>query len=86
MRFLWLAAALVLATCIALGGPLRAVELVDLDDSHTITAPASDEFIATTASKPVAPPRCNGTLPAQPLTFGPGRLAIVELFRPPQAA
>lgn len=85
MRFLWLAAALVLATSIALGGPLRAVDVVDLDDSDTITAPASDEFIATTASKPVAPAPCDGQLLALPLTFGPGRLAIVELFRPPQA-
>ena len=46
-----------LAICIALGGQLRAADLIDLDDADTITASASDEFIATTASRVVAPPR-----------------------------
>jgi hypothetical protein len=78
-------ASLVLAICIALGGQLRAVDLVDFDDPDAITAQASDEFIATTASKPVVPPLPDGTLLTLPLTISAGRLALSELFRPPQA-
>jgi hypothetical protein len=79
-------ASLVLAICIALQGQLRAADLIDLDDSDTITAPASDEFIATTASRVVAPPRPSGALPAMPVPLGAGRVAVNRLFRPPQVA
>lgn len=74
------------AICIALGGQLRAADLIDLDDADTITASASDDFIATTASKVVAPPRACGTLPSAPVAVGAGRTAVVRLFRPPQVA
>ena len=77
-------ASLVLAICIALGGQLRAADLIDLDDADTITASASDEFIATTACKVVAPPQVCGTLQAVAVAVGAGRIAVVRLFRPPQ--
>ena len=73
-----------LAICIALGGQLRAADLIDLDDSDTITAAASDEFIATTACRVVAPPRSCAALLAEPVAIGAGRIASVRLFRPPQ--
>ena len=79
-------ASLVLAICIALGGQLRAADLIDVDDSDTITASASDDFIATTAGKGVLPPRPCGALQAVPVTIGAGRVAVVRLFRPPQVA
>ena len=75
-----------LAICIALGGQLRAADLIDLDDSDTITAAASDEFIATTAGKVVMPPRPCGALQAMPVSIGAGRIAELRLFRPPQGA
>lgn len=78
-------ASLVLAMCIALGGQLRAVDLVDLDDPDAITAPVCDDFLATTASKAVAPPAPGRTLLTLPVVIVSGRLATVELFRPPQA-
>ena len=67
-------------------GQLRAADLIDLDDADTLTASASDEFIATTVCKIVAPPRACGTLPAVPVALGAGRVAVVRLFRPPQVA
>jgi hypothetical protein len=79
-------ASLVLAMCIALGGQLRAADLVDQDDPDAITAPVCDDFIATTASKAVEPPPLGGTLLTLPVVIGSGRLATVELFRPPQAS
>jgi hypothetical protein len=79
-------ASLVVAMGIALGGQLRAVDLIDLDDGDTITVAASDEFIATTAGKVDVPPRPCGALQAVPVSIGAGRIAVVRLFRPPQVA
>jgi hypothetical protein len=79
-------ASLVLAICVAVGGQVRAVDLVDLDDSNPITAQTSDAFIATTTGKAVEPPGLGGAILAFPVTIGSGRTAIVELFRPPQLA
>ena len=74
----------VLAICIALGGQVRAVDIVDLDDADDVASLACDDFIASVVGAALVPPSHGRQVYTPPLTIGAGRAVVSELFRPPQ--
>ena len=74
----------VLAICIALGGQVRAVDIVDLDDADDIASTTCDDFIASVVGRDLVPPSHGRAVYTPPLTIGAGRAVVSELFRPPQ--